>query len=158
MKWSKLEANLKEINELASKHNNISIQIHATFSSLNYLYFTDLLNWIKDTSAELKCIETLPQINYVFYPPYFDPMHIQQELKEQGQRLYLDWLAKNQEYVKSFNGDTSRIDILTSYYSKAVQDTRDVKLFQECLDKIAYFERIRGYKYPGPNLVDNWLK
>ena len=154
MKWDKLENNLREVNELAISQGNISIQIHTTFSSLNCLVVTEFLDWVNNVSQELTCIEAHPMINYVFSPSYFDPVHLPKDLKEQAYQSFLNWELNNQDYLSKF-GSTDRLDMLKSYFTKIIKEDGNEKLFKECVARIQHFQSIRGYRYPGPKLLDN---
>lgn len=154
MKWDKLENNLRDVNDLAVDQGNISLQIHATFSSLNCLVITDFLDWVNNISQELKCIETHPMFNYVFSPNYFDPVHLPMPIKQQAYQLFLDWESKNLEYTNNF-GSSERLDMLRGYFGKILNESGDPKLYAQCMARIQHYESIRGYKYPGPNLLDN---
>jgi molybdenum cofactor biosynthesis enzyme MoaA len=147
MKWNKLIDNLETIDTVAKEQENISIQIHATFSSLNCDRIIEFLDWHKEISTQLTSIEPHPMFNYVYNPKYFDPTHLPQETKNKIYEDYIKWESNNLEYLER-NGTRERIDMLKSYIEKMIKSGRNEKLYREGVDKIAFFEKVRDITFP----------
>lgn len=147
MKWSKLIDNLEKVDSIAKEQQNINIQIHATFSSLNCLSITEFLDWHNEISTRLTSIETHPMFNYVYQPEYFDPSHLPQKTKMQAYQNFLAWESQNTEYLHR-QETTDRIDMLKSYFEKMIKSQRSEKLYQQCLERIAFYEATRNITFP----------
>ena len=146
MKWDKLIKNLETINNIAKDQQNIHVQIHSTFSSLNCESIIDFLDWVKDISKKLNSIESHPMFNYVYEPKWFDPAHLPVEIKEKTYQKYLQWENENTEFLNNF-GDRQRLDMLKSYLEKIVKIPQNKKLWKTCLEKIKFFETVRNIKF-----------
>lgn len=147
MKWGKLINNLETVDSIAKDQKNINVQIHATFSSLNAVAITEFLDWHSEISNRLTAIEPHPMFNYVYQPEYFDPCHLPQDTKIKIYENYLDWEKRNVGFLGR-QGSKDRIDMLKSYLEKMVKSDRNDKLYQKCLEKIAFYESIRDITFP----------
>lgn len=146
MKWDKLISNLELVDEIAKEQGNISIQIHATFSSLNSLYITEFLDWTNDISKRLTSIEPYPMFNYVYKPEWFDPVHLPSKAKNESLRKFKEWEKNNSEYLLQ-REDNGRLDMLRSYLEKITNSSGNPKMWKQCLEKINFFEKHRNITY-----------
>ncbi len=147
MKWNKLIDNLETVDSIAKEQQNISIQIHATYGLLNSESIIEFLEWVKEISNKLTSIEAHPMFNYIYMPKYFDPAHLPQEIKNKIYKDFVEWENSNSEYLER-NGTRERIDMLKSYIEKMIKSPRNEKLYQEGLEKISFFEKVRDITYP----------
>lgn len=147
--WDKLQSNLRSVNQLATEYKNISIQLHSTFSMLNCIEITNFLDWAKQISSELECIERVPMFNYVFQPKYFDPAHLPSSLKKIAINRFNKWCDDNQDYVK----DDSRLEMLASYFSKMEKLPKSNDMYLKGKEMLHYYETVRKMKYPSS--IDN---
>jgi MoaA/NifB/PqqE/SkfB family radical SAM enzyme len=148
MKWDKLIANLHTVDQIAKDQDNITIQIHSTFSSLNIQNFVQYLDWIKDITAQYTSIECHPMFNYVYNPTWADPINLPAHIKNQCYKDYVEWEEKNQIFLNSFFGDTQRFDMLRSYFEKINATPGNSVLFEEFLERIKFYEQVRNIQFP----------
>ena len=147
MKWDKLLRNLEVVDTIAKDQKNISIQIHATVSSLNCESMINFLNWVKEISKKYISIDPYPMFNYVYEPEWFDPVHLPDEIKQKIYNQYLVWENENVEFLMA-SGDKQRLDMLKSYLEKILKSSRNNKIWKLCLEKIKFFEKTRNIKFP----------
>lgn len=141
MSWTKLEKNIDEVYNMAIP--NLEMQIHATFGTMNYLGFPELLAWIQDVSKKYSIVDPAPFVNYIYAPRYFDPIHLPADIKKKGYELFQIWKERNQQTAKH-----ERLQNLEGYYQKILEKVGDPKQYQQAVDKIKYFETIRKISYP----------
>ena len=143
MKWSKLERNLEEVSNIPG---NIRLELHATFGALNYISFTNFLEWAKAMAEKYPALEPVPFFNYIYEPSELDPVHLPENIKQIGYDRFAAWEANNKEFA--LNG---RIQMLKGYYKSILDTQGDPKKWAMCLAQIAHFEQVRNTKFPGFN-------
>jgi molybdenum cofactor biosynthesis enzyme MoaA len=146
--WTKLVNNIREVDAIAKNHNNITIQIHSTFSTLNCTHFVELLTWIDDITKELSCIDPHPIVNYVFSPKHFDPVHLPDDVKATALLKYLEWESSKKTTSVLNANDLERYDMIKSYFTKMVKTAMNISLYKKAIQEISYYETVRGKKFP----------
>jgi hypothetical protein len=83
--WNKVVSQLDNLKEIAKQHGNYHIGLSHTIISLNLLTLDSLIDWwetqIETNSSILK---SLPHIQCVNNPDYFDPIYMPNEMKEKA--------------------------------------------------------------------------
>jgi len=83
--WNKVVSQLDNLKEIAKQHGNYHIGLSHTVISLNLLTLDSLIDWwetqIETNSSILK---SLPHIQCVNNPDYFDPIYMPNEMKEKA--------------------------------------------------------------------------
>ena len=83
--WNKVVSQLDNLKEIAKQHGNYHIGLSHTVISLNLLTLDSLIDWwetqIETNSSILK---SLPHIQCVNNPAYFDPIYMPNEMKEKA--------------------------------------------------------------------------
>lgn len=143
MKWSKLERNFEEVSKIPG---NVRLEIHATFGALNYLGFTNFLEWSKEMAGKYSILEPVPFFNYIYEPTEFNPIHLPDNIKQIGYDRFSAWESNNKQFA--LNG---RIQMLKGYYKAILETPGDPKKWTKCLEQVAYFERVRNTTFPGFN-------
>jgi hypothetical protein len=143
MKWDKLERNIEALQEI---EGNIQIEIHATFGSLNYLQFTDFLEWVKILSNKYIKVTPVPFYNYIYMPKWFDPIHLPENIKQLGYDRYVQWESNNRTLASH-----ERNQMLNGLYTSVLETPGDTELWTKCLERISFFERVRNKQFTGFN-------
>jgi MoaA/NifB/PqqE/SkfB family radical SAM enzyme len=143
MKWDKLERNIEALQEI---EGNIQIEIHATFGSLNYLQFTDFLEWVKVLSNKYIKVTPVPFYNYIYMPKWFDPIHLPENIKQLGYDRYVQWESNNRTLASH-----ERNQMLNGLYTSVLETPGDTELWAKCLERISFFERVRNKQFTGFN-------
>ena len=158
--WNKVVSQLDNLKEIAKQHGNYHIGLSHTVISLNLLTLDNLIDWwetqIETNSSILK---SLPHIQCVNNPDYFDPIYMPNEMKEKAkatlQRVIQLSTDRNlgEKYTPAIN------NILNTVINKQVdtdtQTTKWLKMqkFVTSLDK----HRNRNIFDYIPYMKDYWI-
>lgn len=138
--WKKVTSQLDQLKAIAKEHGNYHIGLSHTVTSLNLLTFGDMVKWwetqVQDEGSGI--LKSLPHIQCVNNPSYFNPAYAPKELKEKT-RLMLDDL---QNYLKSVD--------LESKYLPAIENIRTNVINAEVDEKLrkAHWRRMRDFVEP----------
>ena len=130
-KWSKWIRNLEKIiswkKELGS---NLYLSIHSTLSSLSYLHMDEIYKWLQTTDIEIK----MPFVIYVNQPTYMDPIHLPDEIKQEG-------LKRQLAVLDNLDIDSSSIRSLLTFVTN---NPRDEKQWQEFIFRTKQLDTLRN--------------
>ena len=157
--WNKVVSQLDNLKEIAKQHGNYHIGLSHTVISLNLLTLDSLIDWwetqIETNSSILK---SLPHIQCVNNPDYFDPIYMPNKMKEKAkdtlQRVIKMSVDRNlgEKYTPAVN------NILNTIRKKVDSDLRTTKWlemqkFITSLDK----HRNRNIFDYIPYMKDYWI-
>lgn len=88
-RWSKVEANLRNIMRVFRDSPNVEVYIQVTVSNLNLFYLTDLLDWLVAQDFSRPCHIVL---NHVHTPEFYHPSVMPAQLRRQCREKLQAWL------------------------------------------------------------------
>jgi len=83
--WNKVVSQLDNLKEIAKQHGNYHIGLSHTIISLNLLTLDSLIDWWENqVETNSSILKSLPHIQCVNNPDYFDPIYLPDEMKEKA--------------------------------------------------------------------------
>ena len=158
--WNKVVSQLENLKEIAKQHGNYHIGLSHTVISLNLLTLDNLIDWwetqIETNSSILK---SLPHIQCVNNPDYFDPIYMPDQMKEKAkdtlQRVIQLSADRNlgEKYTPAINNILN--NVINKQVDSELQTTKwlEMQKFVSSLDK----HRNRNIFDYIPYMKDYWI-
>jgi sulfatase maturation enzyme AslB (radical SAM superfamily) len=138
--WKKVTNQLDQLKKIAKEHGNYHIGLSHTVTSLNLLTFGDMVKWWETQVQDEGCgiLKSLPHVQCVNNPSYFNPVYAPKELKEKT-AIMLDDL---QAYLKTVDLEDKYLPAIENIRTNVVNAKVDEKI------RNAHWRRMRDFVEP----------
>lgn len=158
--WAKVSSQIKVLKDIAATHGKYSIGLSHTVTSLNLTRIDELIDWWEtEIASSPSMLKSLPHIQCVNNPEFFDPIYMSTEMKEEGKRsldrlrLVADKHGCGEKYLPAIN------NILNTVLNKVVDEEERVAHWLKMQDFVTSLDRYRKrniFDYL-PYMKEYWL-
>ena len=158
--WKKVVSQLENLKEISNQQGNYHIGLSHTVISLNLLTLDTLIDWWEtqlETNSNM--LKSLPHIQCVNNPSYFDPVYMPDEMKEKAREtlLRLTKLADDRHLGEKYSSVINHIatSVIYNQVDPKIQLSKWIEMqnFIESLDK----HRNRNIFNYIPYLKEYWI-
>ena len=158
--WKKVVSQLENLKEISNQQGNYHIGLSHTVISLNLLTLDTFIDWWEtqlETNSNM--LKSLPHIQCVNNPSYFDPVYMPDEMKEKAREtlLRLTKLADDRHLGEKYSSVINHIatSVIYNQVDPKIQLSKWIEMqnFIESLDK----HRNRNIFNYIPYLKEYWI-